>query len=435
MALGLLAIFSFDIVDLYFISQLGDAPIAAVGFAIPVIWLLSGIGIGFEAGAASCVSRAIGKDDQTLAKRITTDTALLATLVALVICVIGLLTIRPVFRLLGATEEILPLIEDYMGIWYWVEPAAICMWTCLASVRARGNTLFESKVITGAAILNAILDPIMIFGWFGFPAMGIRGAALASLCANVVMLSFTVYYLHHHLGVFANLFAPLKEIFESWRRMLRIGIPAMITNAIVPVSNAIVVSMVAAYGIDTVAGFGIAMRIEPVALIPFYALSAVSSPFFGQNSGADHFDRMLEARQAVMRFCILFGIVLAIVISLAAYPFSGLFTESDEIRRVAVNYLWLVSASYGAYGLVMSVNASFNGMGTPLPAVALSVARVIVVFLPLAFLGRWLLGLYGLFGASAIANLIVGIWAYHWLGNRITSQQSESPARFARPTP
>ena len=435
MALGLLAIFSFDIVDLYFISQLGDAPIAAVGFAIPVIWLLSGIGIGFEAGAASCVSRAIGKGDQTLAKRMTTDTALLATLFALVICVIGLLTIRPVFRMLGATDEILPLIEDYMGIWYWVEPAAICMWTCLAGVRARGNTLFESKVITGAAVLNAILDPIMIFGWFGFPAMGIRGAALASLCANVVMLSFTIYYLHHHLGVFANLFAPLKEIFESWRRMLRIGIPAMITNAIVPVSNAIVVSMVAGYGIDAVAGFGIAMRIEPVALIPFYALSAVSSPFFGQNSGAGHYDRLLQARHAVMRFCFVFGVALAIVLDVVALPFSGLFTESDAIRRVTVNYLWLVSASYGAYGVVMSVNASFNGMGTPMPSVVLSAARVIVVFLPLAFLGRWVFDLHGLFGASAIANLLIGIWAYQWIGKRITALQSGDSAKCPLTTP
>jgi len=435
MAWGLLAIFSFDIVDLYFISQLGDAPIAAVGFAIPVIWLLSGIGIGFEAGAASCVSRAIGKGDQTLAKRITTDTALLATLVALVICVIGLLTIRPVFRLLGATEEVLPLIEDYMGIWYWVELVAICMWTCLASVRARGNTLFESKVITSAAVLNAILDPIMIFGWFGFPAMGIRGAALASLCANVVMLSFTIYYLHHHLGVFANLFAPLKEIFESWRRMLRIGIPAMITNAIVPVSNAIVVSMVAAYGIDAVAGFGIAMRIEPVALIPFYALSAVSSPFFGQNSSAGQYDRMLQARHAVMRFCLVFGIGLAVVLDVVALPFAGLFTESEDIKRVAVSYLWLVSASYGAYGLVMSVNASFNGMGTPLPSVAISAARVIVVFLPLALLGRWLLDLHGLFAASAIANLVVGIWAYKWIGKRIMILQSGDSAKYPLPTP
>ena len=122
MALGLVAIFSFELVDLVFISQLGDAPLAAVSFTFPVIWLLMGIGIGFEAGTASCVSRAVGRGDHKLAKRITTDTVVLASAVFLVLCLIGLATIRPVFTLLGATEELMPLIEDYMEVRYWVDP-------------------------------------------------------------------------------------------------------------------------------------------------------------------------------------------------------------------------------------------------------------------------------------------------------------------------
>ena len=97
-ALGLVAIFSFEAVDLFYIGQLGDAPLAAIGFTLPVIWLLYGIGIGFEAGAASCISRAVGKQEQGLARRLTTDTAVLAALSALVLCLLGLATIGPVFR-------------------------------------------------------------------------------------------------------------------------------------------------------------------------------------------------------------------------------------------------------------------------------------------------------------------------------------------------
>jgi putative MATE family efflux protein len=424
MALGLVAIFSFDAVDLFFISQLGDAPLAAVSFTFPAIWLLVGIGIGFEAGASSCVSRAVGRGDQKLARRLTTDTAVLATLVAFVLCVIGLFTIRPVFSLLGATEELMPLIEDYMRIWYWLEPAETCMWTCLAAVRARGNTILPSKIITIAALLNCALDPIFIFGLFGFPRLEIQGAALASLVANLVMLSFTLFHLHHRMGVFANPIAPLQEIWESWLHMLKIGVPAMITNAIVPVSNGIVVAMIATYGVDAVAGFGIAMRIEPMALIPFYALSAVSSPFAGQNFAAGEYQRLFEARRATTWFCIGFGVLLAVVLSLVAKPLAGVFSQTDAIRQVTVQYLWIVSASYGAYGLVMSTCASFNGIGTPFPAVVISVSRVIFIFLPLAFIGRWLFDLQGLFIASALANLTVGIWAYVWLGQRISGHQA-----------
>ena len=203
--------------------------------------------------------------------------------------------------------------------------------------------------------------------------------------------------------------------------MLHIGIPAMITNAIIPVSSGIVVAMIAGFGVDAVAGFGVAMRIEPIFLIPFYALSAVSSPFFGQNFGSGRFDRLLQARRSIARFCLGFGLCLAVFLVLIAKPLSGLFSESQSIRDVAVHYLWIVSLSYGAYGLVMSVNAAFNGMGKPLPGVVISACRVIVVFLPLAFLGRWLIGLEGLFAATLVSNILMGAIAFAWLGRQVRS--------------
>lgn len=418
-ALGLVAIFSFEAADLFFISRLGDAPLAAVSFTMPVIWLIYGIGIGFEAGAASCVSRAVGRKDEEQARRLTTDTLVLAAGVALLISLAGLATVEPVFRLLGATPELLPMIGDYMSVWYWVAPLDMALWTSLAALRARGNTLLESKVITAAALLNLALDPIFIFGLLGFPRLEIQGAALASVVSVGVMLLFTLFYLHFRLKVYASPFAPLSRVIASWRHMLHIGIPAMITNAIIPVSSGIVVAMIAAFGVNAVAGFGVAMRIEPIFLIPFYALSAVSSPFFGQNLGSGQPGRLLEARRVITRFCLGFGLALAIVLVLIAKPLTGLFSDSESIQAVAVHYLWIVALSYGAYGLVMSVNAAFNGMGQPLPGVVISTCRVIVVFLPLAFLGRYLFGLEGLFVATLISNLLLGAAAWAWLGRQV----------------
>jgi len=433
-ALGLVAIFSFEVADLFFISRLGDAPLAAISFTMPVIWLIYGIGIGFEAGAASCVSRAVGRKDEQQARRLTTDTMVLATVAALALCVAGLASIEPVFSLLGATPDLMPMINEYMNIWYWVAPMDIALWTSLASIRARGNTLLESKVITMAALLNLVLDPIFIFGLFGFPRMEIQGAALATLTATAVMLLFSLFYLHLKLRIYASPLAPIRVILDSWRHMLHIGIPAMITNAIIPVSSGIVVAMIATFGVDAVAGFGVAMRIEPIFLIPFYALSAVSSPFFGQNFGSGKFDRLFEARRVVTRFCLGFGLALAVVLILIAGPMTGLFSQSETIQTVAVHYLWIVAISYGSYGLVMSVNASFNGMGKPLPGVIISACRVIVVFLPLALLGRHLLGLSGLFVATLLSNLLMGAVAFGWLGRQIRHSQF-NPDRSKSPPP
>lgn len=418
-ALSLVAIFSFEAIDLFFISRLGDAPLAAVSFTFPVIWLIYAIGIGFEAAAASCVSRAVGRKDDTQAARLTTDTVVLASSVALGLCLIGLATIGPVFGMLGATLELIPLISEYMTTWYWVAPLDVALWASLASIRARGNTLLESKIITSAAILNALLDPLLIFGLLGLPALGIRGAALATVISTASMLAFTLYHLHFRLRVYASPFAPLRTVIDSWRHMLVIGIPAIITNAIIPVSNAIVVAMIATFGVEAVAGFGVAMRLEPIFLIPFYALSAVASPFFGQNSGSGKYERLFEARRVISRFCIALGLGLAVLLVVLAEPLTGLFSEAGAIQDVAVRYLWIVPLSYGAYGLVMSVNAAFNGMGTPMPGVYISTLRVIVVFLPLAFLGRALFGLPGMFAASAMSNLTLGLVGFWWLGRQI----------------
>ena len=127
MGLSLVAIFSFEAIDMFFISRLGDEPLAAISFTFPVIWLIYAIGIGFEAAAASCVSRAVGRGDERQAKRLTTDTVVLASVVALVLCFIGLATIPPVFSLLGATSELLPLITEYMTTWYWVAPVDVAL--------------------------------------------------------------------------------------------------------------------------------------------------------------------------------------------------------------------------------------------------------------------------------------------------------------------
>jgi putative MATE family efflux protein len=419
MGLGLVAIISFDAVDLLFVSQLGDLPLAAISFTFPVIWLLSSIIIGFEAGAASCISRAIGSNDIEGARRQTTDTAGLAGLVSFALCITGLMSIGPVFRLLGATDDVMPFIHDYMGIWYWSAPASAITWTCCSAIRARGNTLLEGKIITLAAMLNAILDPLFIFGLLGFPRMEIAGAAIATLIANVLVLTGTVLYLHFKLKIFATPFTRLANIMNSWRRMLHVGLPAMMTNAIVPIANGIAVAMIAGYGVDAVAGFGVGARVEPLALIAFYALSAVTSPFMGQNYAAQKFDRLEEARRVIGRFCIRYGLCLAVVMIVVAPYLVAVFSETEVIRTVANQYLWIMAVSYGGYGMVMATCAAFNGIGFPLPGLMISMSRALLLFLPLAFLGQWLLGLNGIFVASAASNIVLGVVAFLWIGRHI----------------
>ncbi|BFM10435.1 MATE family efflux transporter [Simiduia litorea] len=418
MVWGLLATMSFNAVDTLFVAQLGHTELAAMSFTFPVVMVLTSIAIGLGAGTSSAVARAIGGNNHHLAQRMATDSMTLTTIISVVMCAIGIFTINPLFTLLGAEPELLPLIHDYMWIWYFSAPCLMVPMVGLASLRAMGLARIQGTLMMAAAVLNLILDPILIFGLFGFPRLELEGAALATLITRAMSLVVVIFVLDKRLSMLVNPFAKLEEVMVSWRAIVHVGVPAMINNIIIPLASGVVVYLVAAYGTVAVAGLGIAMRVEPIVLIVFYALSGVVGPFCGQNLGAEKFDRLEATLNVMTKFCLSFGVVLALFLWLAGEYLVRLFSGADAVVAIAMSYLFIVPISYGAYGLVMSVNAAFNGIGQPMPGVAISFLRVIGLYLPLAWLFQWQWGVTGLFVATALCNLLVGFIAWLWLKRR-----------------
>jgi Na+-driven multidrug efflux pump len=202
---------------------------------------------------------------------------------------------------------------------------------------------------------------------------------------------------------------------NAWKGILHIALPAMGTNMIIPLASGISVALIATHGVDAVAGFGVAIRIEPIMLITFFALSGVVGPFMGQNMAGEYRHRQLQALNSIVKFCLLFGMAMAVILWLAKDTVIGWFTDSPEVIEVAAIYLTITPVSYGLYGLVMSVNASFNGLGKPFPAMAISILRALVIYLPLALVAQHFWGLPGLFIGMTAANVITGVVAYFWL--------------------
>ncbi len=425
MATGILATMSFNIVDTFFVSQLGADALAAISFTFPIVMIAISIGVGLGAGISSVVGRAAGSDDRDAVKILTTDGMTLTLLVCISLSTLGFFTIDPLFRSLGATEVLLPLVRDYMVPWYISMTFFIAPMVGLASIRALGNTKLQGKLMVSMAIGNAILDPFLIYGWWIFPRLEIQGAAIASLCVRLVALFVTFYFMHIRMQLFVNPFN-VSRVLASWKRILHVGIPAMATNLIVPISSSLVLALIAFHGATAVAGFGVATRVEAVALILFYALSSVIGPFCGQNLGAGKFHRLAEAQRLSARFCIIAGIVVALLLAIFGRSVAGLFSDDLAVINTTTRYLQIVPLSYCAYGIVMFVNASFNGLGKPMPGVVISVARVVVVLLPLAWLGSRMWGVSGIFAAMAVANIVVGVGAYHWVNTTIAQAQRQS---------
>lgn len=416
---GIIATMAFNAVDTFFVGRLGAQELAAMSFTFPVAMIVTAASIGLGAGASSVIARALGAGDAARVRRLTTDALMLGLIVAVTLAVTGWLLLEPIFTTLGASPALTGQIARYMTLWFASAPLLVLPMVAHGAIRATGDTRIPMWIMIGGALLNAALDPLLIFGLGPFPRLELEGAALALLIARGVMCAVTLYILIVRLHMVDLARHSLGVVIRSWRAILHVGIPAAGTNMIIPLCTAIATAMLATYGADVVAGFGVASRIESLSLVAFYALSAVIGPMLGQNLATRKNARLHAALNSSAIFCAAFGVVLALLLFVAGKPFAGLFSTDPVIVDVAARYLWIVPLSYGAAGLVMTANAGFNGIGQPLPAVVVSASRMALVYLPLAWLLSAWLGFPGIFVAYACANLICGIGAFFWLRRRI----------------
>lgn len=408
--------------DAYFIGRVGDSSLAAISFAFPIFMTITSVAIGLGAGTSSVVARAFGADDERRARRIATDSLILSFSLTAVIAAIGAMTVQPLFAAMGAPPEMMPLIREYMYLLYASVPFVVVGMVGISSMRATGDTRMPSMLMVASAILNILLDPLFIFGLGPVPEMGLNGAGLAALLSRIWIFGATLYFMRHRVHMLSFSRPRFPELIGSWRDILHVGIPAAGTNAIIPIATAVITAMLARYGPEAVAGFGVASRIESLLLVVFYALSAIIGPFVGQNMSSGKPDRIFRALYLCTVFCLLFGLGIAAFLAAASGFLPGLFSDNPEVTGVTRLFLWIAPISYGAYGMVMVMNASFNGMGKPMPAVWVSVARMLVLYVPLAMLLDRFIGVAGIFAAYAIANVIAGALSYAWARTSVESQ-------------
>jgi putative MATE family efflux protein len=417
MVWGVFAVIAFNLVDTYFVGQLGTDQLAAMSFTFPVVMVFGSLAIGLGIGASSVIARAIGYGDRDKVKHLTTNSLTLSVLIVGIFVVFGLLTIDPLFQLLGAPPQLFPFIHEYMEIWYLGIIFLVIPMVGNSAIRAAGDTKIPSLIMTFAALVNIGLDPLLIFGWGEIPALGLKGAALATVISRSITLVASLLVLHYRERMILWSLSCFKQVWGCWREILQVGLPAAGTNIITPISIGVITSLLAQYGSETVAGFGISSRIEAFSLIVLMALSATIGPFVGQNWGAKQYSRVNLALRLSFIFCVGWGIVLAIILWMAAPWIITRFDSNPEVVATATQYLRLVPLSYGAQGVFIVGNAAFNALGKPIPALIMTLTRMIFLYIPLAYLGSLVLGITGVFLAACIANFVIGVGTFIWTQN------------------
>jgi len=245
---------------------------------------------------------------------------------------------------------------------------------------------------------------------------------MAALLSRAAIFGGTLYFMRMRLDMLTFNKPDPGELRSSWADVLHVGIPAAATNAIIPIATGVITAMLARYGPEAVAGFGVASRVESLTLVLFYALSAVIGPFVGQNIAAGKPERIFEALRLCTIFCVGTGFVSAALLAFSGAWLPTLFSDNPEVTDVSTKFLMIAPISYGAYGMVMVMNASFNGMGKPMPAVHISVARMALIYIPLAFVAERFFGITGIFVAYAFANIVSGVIAFTWARASVQEQ-------------
>lgn len=414
MVWGLMAAVSQPIVDTYFVGQLGTPQLAAMSYIFPIAFIFSSVIIGLGIGTSAVLSRLIGAQHWEGVRQTNTHGLLLTFAVVAALMLIGLVSLHTLFSVMGAGPEVMAFIARYMKIWYGSILILALPMAGTASLRAKGASLAASSIMTMSALANLILDPILIFGYFGAPEMGFVGAAWASVGANLAASLLAIYILVVRENLLDFHRPDWTAMIADWRSILQVGLPAALTNLISPLSAAVVVSIVSGLGEAAVAGFGVAVNVEAFALIVPQALSAIIGPFVGQNFGAGLTGRIHRGMALTLSVGAGYGALMAVVLALSAHWIGARFRDDPQVIAAAATYLALVPASYCFVAVIMVVAGAFNALGAPRPNMMFYAVKLIGLYIPLAALGVRIFGFTGIAYAAALSNILTGVLAFYW---------------------
>ena len=414
MIFGMVAMMTFNLVDTLFISMLGTEPLAAVSFTFPVTFTVISLSIGLGIGTSAVIARLIGQNKASLARGYSTAALYLAILMVGLLSLFGWLNSQLIFSLLGAGSATYRLIMQYMDIWFAGSILLILPMICNAIFRANGDTKVPSLAMAGAGLINAMLDPLLIFGLGPFPALGVQGAALASIISWSVGSVMVLYILGIKQNRLDFIVTDIKLLLQAWREIGKIGFPAAGASILTPIAMALMTAIVAKQGEYAVAAFGVGSRIESISSIVVLSLSMTLPPFISQNYGAGQLKRVKQAYDVATRFVLLWQLGIYLLLAAAAWLVADLFSDSESVREVIRLFIWILPLSYGAQGVVILSNSSFNALHKPASAVGLSIVRFFVLFVPLSYLGSYWGGISGLFVGGMLGNLIAGVVAWQW---------------------
>ena len=440
MIFGFLAMTLAQFVEAIYLGRVGADAIAAVTFALPVLMAIGAATRGIGVGCGAVLARVIGAGDRERAEFLTTHGLLLAALFNIICAVLLVIYARPLFHLLGARGDVLDSVVAYIRISCIGYPLFGLVMVGTGLMRSIGDPRFPGYVITSGAVLQVVIGPFLIFGWLGLPMLGVEGAAWSFVVARTVSFGLSVYWFFFKERMVRTPFyrtragepSALRRFVDSCRATLNVGLPAMASNLVEPLTGAVVTRLLAGFGTGVVAGFGAAWRIDAVIFMVVIGVSSSTVPLVGQNWGAGRFDRVDLALKLCYRYCLLWGVIAAVMMWLGAPYFVSFINDEPAVVATATSYLYIIPITVGFAGMLNVANGAFNALSKPLPPLLLSFVRLLVFYMLLAWLASRWFGYVGVFAVVGITNVVLGIWGRAWNSRSITRERQRLVGLSAR---
>ncbi|RMA43774.1 MATE family efflux transporter [Rhodophyticola porphyridii] len=428
-SIGLMAVFLVDFIDMIFIAMLGKAELAAaVGYAGAILFFTTSFGIGMAIAGGALVARALGEGDAKLAQRRATNSLIFGVAFGAVFSAIVWINLHGLTALVGASGQTQELAVQYLRIIIPSLPFLLVGMVGGAILRAHGDARRAMMATIYGGLVNAVLDPILIFGL----DLELTGAALASVAARVTIAATALIPILRHHGGFGQ--PDLPGLRADLAPVVTLAFPAILTQLATPVGQAYVTRSMASYGEEAVAGMAIVARLTPVAFGVIFALSGAVGPIIGQNFGARDAARVRRAYWDGLIFTALVVILVTAVLFALRGPIADLFSASGITRDLVFLFCGPLALAFFFNGMIFVSNAAFNNLGHPYYSTWINWGRHTAGTIPLVIVFSVWFGAAGVLIGQAVGGVLFGLVSL-WLALRVIAKQDgagAAPGPFQR---
>ena len=408
---------AYQLIDTFWLGRIGAGAVAAVSLSFPILFLVISLGSGLTLAGSILVSQYKGMDNQRMINYSSAQTFFVMFFISILLALIGYFLSEPLMKLIGAKNDILADSVSYFKVSSIGFIFLFMFFVFQSLLRGIGNVMIPTYVVFTTVILNLFLDPLFIYGWGPVPAMGVSGAAMASVFTQgLSAVAGIAILMSGRFGIHLN-FKDFKFDMSWFKQLVRLGVPASLEQSTRALGMTMLISLVTGFGAVVVASYGIGARILSFVVIPALGLAIATTSLVGQLVGANEIVKaekvgILSGKVAFFGLTAIGMLLFVFAESLTAFFVPG---EKEVIHNGAM-FIKIMAPSFGLLGVQQVINGVFNGAGFTLAALLISVLSLWIIRFPLAFLlsHNTSLAYSGIWWSFPISNFIAAAAAFLW---------------------